>query len=86
MDREEERGREEAYITVMLSLANGALNCSIVGLALPLFGPGAGLAARLVDLLNCLLACFVEICALALALANNLNDMFMAPSIVLWSV
>lgn len=67
-------------MTVILSLANGALNCSIVGLALPLFGPGpAGLAALLELLLKFLVACLATVGALARAAANNRDEVFMAP-------
>lgn len=65
----------EAYITLILSLANGALNCSIVGLALPRGCPcgPAGFAVLLADLENCLVDCLG---ALALSLEKRRDDVF----------
>ena len=57
--------RERTYATVWLSLLNGALNCSIVGLACPLPPPfdcgPAGLAALLELLLKCLDPCLAAV-------------------------
>lgn len=83
------RWKGEAYITVILSLANGALSCSIVGLALPRGCPcpcgPAGFAALLDDLEKFLAElvrfCFAGDVAEALSRGKSFEG-FMAPCVV----